>query len=390
MILGALFDAGLDEAAWRSEIKKLNLDDYEITVEDTKKKSIAGKLVKVTSGEKHPHRHLHHVLEIINQGDFTPHVKDLAGRIFTRLAHAEAKVHNTTIEKIHFHEVGAIDAIVDIVGSVVGFEMLGIHTFYSSPIPTGTGFVNCAHGRMPVPAPATAEMLKGVALANDPIRGAIAFELTTPTGAAIVCELCESFGPRPGMQIEAGGYGAGEYELEEIPNLLRVFIGTAVGRQTSHSARPDVAGIFETDRVLRLETNIDDMNPELYADIFEALFSKGALDVFATSVIMKKGRPGTLLTVLCHEDKLETIREEIFTQTTTLGIRVDLTERYKLERRFEEVQTPYGPVRVKIAFAGDREFTVSPEYESCKEIARKNQTPLRLVYEAARRAARNS
>ena len=392
MVLGALLDAGLPFGEFKKELDALGLENWDISHEKVKKHSISGTLVRVTSGEKQPHRHLHHITDIINKSSLDARVKEDGIRVFTRLAEAEAKIHATTIEKIHFHEVGAIDAIVDIVGSVLGFRMMGIEAIYSSPVPTGNGFVKCAHGLMPVPAPATAELLQGVPHQPSEIR----FELTTPTGAALVSTLARGFGPRPPMQTEIVSYGSGEYDLD-IPNLLRAYIGeldeSSVGRAAvGRAADASLARIegMETDRVLLLQANIDDMNPEFFEAAFDALYAAGALEVYAAPVYMKKNRPATLLSVLAVPGDGDRLREILFRQTTTLGVRSREMERRKLRREIREVRTERGTVKVKLGFLGEEILQIAPEYEDCKRLAGETGVPARQVYEEAKHAARNS
>jgi uncharacterized protein (TIGR00299 family) protein len=289
-------------------------------------------------------------------------------RIFSRLAAAEAKVHGTSIEEVHFHEVGAVDSIVDIVSASICLNMIGADEIVCSRIPTGTGFVKCAHGLLPVPAPATAELLKGAPVYQTDIEG----ELVTPTGAAIVQTVCHRFGPMPAMRLEATGYGAGKKQFER-PNVLRVFLGT------------EVAFDDESEDLLILETNIDDMNPEVYSYLFPKILDNGALDVYITQVLMKKGRPGVLLTVLCrpeHEQKLEDI---LFSETTTLGIRQRAVSRRCLERRSATVETRFGPVRTKEILRDGKLVRRLCEYEECRRIADEKGLPLRDVYEVVGR-----
>ncbi len=371
MVLGALVDLGLDIEKLKAELQKLNVSGWDITAEKVKKKGIAGTHVTVVTEEQKAHRHLHHITDIINNSALSDSVKDKSTAIFSNLAEAEAKVHDTTIDKIHFHEVGALDAIVDIVGTVVGLELLGIGKISSSPIVTGYGFVDCEHGKMPVPAPATAELLKDV----PSYAGEISKELTTPTGAAIITTLGTFFGARPQMKIERVGYGAGTRDLE-IPNLLRVMVGT------------EIKNAHDTDRVTLIETNIDDMNPQFYNYVTDKLYDAGALDVYTTAVTMKKNRPGILLTVLVPEELVDSVTEIIFSETTTIGVRLQNINRRKLRREIVTVKTQYGEVRVKVSFSGKRKLNIMPEYDDCRKIAAEKDVPIQTVFDEARTRAR--
>lgn len=369
MTLGALVDAGLDIEMLKSELSKLNLMGYGISAEKVVKNGITGTRVNVEIEEQNAHRHLRHINEIIDNSTLDDDIKLTAEKIFLRLAEAEAKIHNTAIEKIHFHEVGAVDAIIDIVGAVIGIKLLGIEKIYASRIHVGSGFVECRHGKIPLPAPATAELLKNVPVYSTGIEG----ELTTPTGAAIITTLAESFGNMPLMNIRQIGYGAGTSD-REIPNLLRVMVGEI--------AESD----YETDTVTIIETNIDDMNSEFYEYVSEKLLRLGALDVYTSPIYMKKSRPGVLLSIIADHDKIEDILSVIFSETTTIGIRMHHAERMKLQREVVTVATQYGDIRVKISKYKDQVKNIAPEYDDCKKIAAEKNIPLKNVYDAARRA----
>ncbi len=351
MILGALVAAGVDFEMMRVELEKLNLDGYTISAESTTRNHIAAMKVNVDCEEQYAHRHLHHIKEIIDASSLSGTVKSNAEAIFKRLAEAEAAVHATSIEKVHFHEVGAIDAIVDIVGACIAVEMLDVGRIVSRPVALGSGMVKCAHGNFPLPAPATANLVRGF-----PVRMyTISSELTTPTGAAIVTTLANPLlGPFEGS-VRSVGYGAGSREFGDHPNLMRVFV-------------LDDSDAIESDTVAVLETNIDDMNPEVYSGLFEKLLTAGVLEVYLTPVQMKKNRPGQLLTVLCELDQKSRFERLIFEETTTSGIRSQVFARSKLPRHSETVETPLGEVEVKVfEFAGRRR--VVPEYESVKTVA---------------------
>ncbi len=364
MTLGALVDAGLSFAALKSELDKLSVREFTLSKRRVEKHGIAGTKIDVNAREGHVHRHLKDVLEIINSSSISASAKEKAGRVFQKLAEAEAKIHGTTIEAVHFHEVGAVDAIVDVVGAIVGLELLGIEAIYASKFRFGSGHTRGAHGAMPVPVPAVVEMTKGF----PSERTDIPYELVTPTGAALLTALASNIGETIQLRTESTGYGAGTRDVEQVPNLLRVEIGELV-------ADP------RTDFPILLETNIDDMNPEIYGYLIDRLLEAGARDAFLTPVIMKKGRPGIQLTVLADPNKETELTELIFSETTTLGIRRLPVQRHVLERRADTVQTPYGPIRVKIADIGGKQ-RITPEYDDCVRIAREKQVPILDVYKA--------
>lgn len=374
MILGALLDAGLELDSLKEALAGLKLSGYEIEARKVKKGGIAGTLVDVRGCEGEVERDLGDVLEIIGKSDLPEDVKGKAKAIFARLAEAEAKVHGLGIEEVHFHEVGGLDAIVDIVGSVVGMRLMGIEEVYSSPLHLGRGFVECAHGILPVPAPATLELVKGVPTYGRDIEA----ELVTPTGAAIITTLAKGFSRAPLMEVEATGYGAGHRDLP-IPNLLRVSIGQAL--------EPGELD-YEEDMVTIVEANIDNMNPELYEHAMERLFEKGALDVFLTPIQMKKGRPAVKLSAIVREADLSGVLDALFEETTTLGVRLYEARRKKLSRESVLVETRHGKVGVKVGKLGGVIKTISPEYEDCRRIALQLGIPLKEVYEEAREAAR--
>ncbi|MCD4733319.1 nickel pincer cofactor biosynthesis protein LarC [bacterium] len=352
MLLGALINAGLEQAALERELAKLNLVGFSLSVERVRRGSIAGTLVNVLCEEQHAHRHLNDIEAIINSSALSSTVKERAVAVFRRLAAAEAQVHGTSIDEVHFHEVGALDAIVDIVGTVAGLELLGVERLYSSPLSLGTGTVDCAHGRLPVPAPATLELLKGV-----PIRQtAIEAELVTPTGAALVTTLAEGFNPPPSMRVEAIGYGAGSRELAS-PNLLRLTLGETQQAPTLH------------DEVVLLETDLDDATGEELAHTAERLRELGVLDVSLLSLQMKKGRPGVRLSVLVQPELADAAEETIFRQTGSFGLRRQTIGRTILERSFETIKTKYGSVKVKVGRHRGVVVSVVPEYEDCRKLA---------------------
>jgi uncharacterized protein (TIGR00299 family) protein len=372
MTLGALIDAGVDAEAVRSAVASLGLP-IALKIEKVRKGGFAATYVQVEAADDKKHRHLHHVEEILSRGSLTPKQRELALRIFRRVAEAEAAVHGVPIEKVHFHEVGALDSIADIAGAAIALDLLGAERFTSRPVPTGIGTVKCAHGVMPVPAPGTAELLKGVPLAPSSIEA----ELTTPTGAAILTAVVQEWTASPGMTIERVGHGAGTRNLPEQPNILRVFVGEAHGLQPVG---------FEADQVWVLETNLDDVPAEVVGYCYDLLFAAGAVDVYTTPIFMKKNRPGVLLSVLCPEAALSAVEEVLFRETATLGVRRYQAARHKLHRKEHTVQTPWGPVRGKLGWREGRPPVFSPEYDDCARVAREQKVPLREVYERAQRA----
>ncbi len=372
MTLGALVDAGVDLAAIQAGIDSLGLPSCRLVSEEVKRHGFRATKVDVQHEPEHAHRHLHHITDMIDAGTLTASQKELAKRIFTRLGEAEAKVHGTTVRKVHFHEVGAVDSIADIVGSAIGLDLLGVDRIVCSPIPTGCGHIVIAHGRVAVPAPATAELLKGI-----PIEAtSIDCELTTPTGAAIAATVVDEFGPLPGMKIATIGYGAGTKELKEQANVLRLIIG-------------ETGDDMHSDQIWVLETNLDDISGEVVGHCTNLLAEAGALDVYTTAIQMKKNRPGMKLSVLCDASLIKKLEKIIFRETSTLGIRRWPASRHKLERRQHIVETQFGNVEGKLAILADGSTSFSPEYESCRRIAEEKNVALKDVYEEARRAYRS-
>lgn len=368
MTLGALVDAGLPIEVLRSELAKLKLPGYEITSEKVKRSGLSATKIHVVLDKKEqPARHLSDIEKIINSATLFPAVKQKSLSIFHRLAEVEAKVHGTTPDKVHFHEVGAVDAIVDIVGSVIGLEHLGITEIIGSPVNVGSGTIHTAHGKLPVPAPATAELLTGIPLYSS----SITFELTTPTGAAIISTLASSFGPLPQMTMNRIAYGAGNKDIPGQPNVLRLMIGEPVSA-------------YEEDTSIVIESNIDDMNPQIYGHLIDTLMARGAHDVYLTPIIMKKGRPAILLSVLTDKSKSTEILDTIFRETTSIGVRIQEVGRKKLSREVRTVETPYGKIRIKISKRGDEIMTVTPEYDDCKRLAEEKQVPLKTVMDEAK------
>jgi hypothetical protein len=370
MLLGALLDAGLPRETLERELARLALPGWELKVSRAQRGFIAGTRVEVAATESPPPRRLRDILALLEGSQLRDPVKTQARQVFVRLAEAEGKVHGTSPEEVHFHEVGAVDAIVDVVGAAAGLEALGVEKVVCSPLPLGRGWVKFEHGQSPVPAPAVAELVKGAPV----YAGEVEAELTTPTGAAIVTTLCEEFGPLPAMRIEAVGYGAGSRE-QARPNLLRLL----VGQSQEVPAR---------EKVVVLETNLDDMSPELYDHVLGRLFKAGALDAYLTPILMKKNRPATLLTVLCEQAKSNELAEILFRETTTLGVRVRESERWCLEREWVEVETRWGKVRVKLGRLGGEVVTIAPEYDDCRRVAETTGAALKEVYQEAAALAR--
>lgn len=366
MLLGALVDAGLDQVYLSGEIAKLGLDGVRLRFEPCLRSGIAGTNLTVEVAHDHSHRSLSKIEEIILASDLGQAVKDRSIQIFRRLGEVEAAVHQVPVEKVHFHEVGALDSIVDIVGACIGFEALGIEKIYCSPLNLGSGTVTAAHGVMPVPAPATASLVKNIPTYSE----GPAVELTTPTGAAIVATLAESFGPMPPMRIQAIGYGAGDRDFKGRPNLARVLIGEA-------------GGASEATRIYVIEANVDDMSPQWAGYVHERLLEAGALDVTLTPVHMKKGRPGFTISVLALPDDRHRLGELLLTETTTIGIRMHTAERRVLERTSLDVKTPYGVVSIKVASENGTVRNAAPEYEDCARIAREKNVPLKDVWQQA-------
>ncbi len=373
MVLGALVDAGASMTTLRAELKKLGLNGYTISSRKVSRSAIGATQVKVRLSKNvtQPHRNLKSIHKLIKSSGLSARAKADAAAIFTRLAEAEAAVHGVPVEKIHFHEVGAVDSILDIVGAAVAIDQLGIERVTSSPLPLGSGTVTISHGEIPVPVPATMKLLEGVPV----YQSGLMQELVTPTGAAILTHYASSYAGFPPMTVEVVGYGAGSRVTEGKPNLLRVVLGEA----------DEAVGAEPMDVI---ETNIDDMRPELVGALFDRLFDRGALDAYVTPLIMKKNRPGHLITVLCDPDKTAQLVELLLTETTTFGVRTYRTRKHCLHRTFQRVKTPYGQVTVKVGTLGGKVVSASPEFDSCRKAAEVKGVPLKEVYAAADAAAR--
>jgi pyridinium-3,5-bisthiocarboxylic acid mononucleotide nickel chelatase len=371
MVLGALVDAGVSIEHLRTELGALAVPGWSLTAQRVWKNGMAATHVKVQTEDTQTHRSLSTILDIIARSRLAPAVRERAASIFDRLGVAEAAVHGVPLEKVHFHEVGAIDAIVDIVGTCVGFTSLGIESFACSPVNVGGGTVKMAHGTLPVPAPATARLLLGRPTYSNGVQR----ELVTPTGAAIVSTLCTSYGPQPPMTVSSIGYGAATSDLLGQPNVLRLMFGEAVQKSAF--------GAEETIRVL--EANLDDMNPQIFGYFLDKALAAGALDVFATPVQMKKSRLGMLVTVLCQPADEHKFQEMLFLETTTLGVRSHSLERRILPREWEKVSTRFGDVRVKVARLNGIVRQASPEFDDCRKLAEEKNVPLVEIMEEALR-----
>jgi uncharacterized protein (TIGR00299 family) protein len=379
MILGALVHAGVSPVKLKKELARLPVNGYIINAKSVKRAGLtATKLtvaVRNPKSESRNPKQWKDIERIIKQSTISKGVKQKGLAIFKSLFKAEAKVHGDRFDKVHLHELGAIDCIVDIFGALIGLELLGINKFYSSPINLGSGSVKTQHGILPVPSPAAAELLKGAPVYSSGID----FELTTPTGAALISGLAEKFCSMPAMSVSEIGLGAGNKNFKEQPNVLRIFIGEKTDHRTQNPPSPAFGkggkgGI--NDWVTVIETNIDDMNPQVYEHVFERLLKAGALDVFLTQVIMKKGRPGTKLTALCVREKRDILSGIILEETSSIGLRYHEVRRKTLERVIKPVKTKYGSINVKVSRSGRGRTHITPEYEDCKKIAKKLNIPL--------------
>lgn len=371
MILGALVGAGVDQRALTGQLELLGVGGWQIDFERVDRSGIGAVYARVQTEHEHAHRHLSDIQKIISDSRLSDGVKARAARIFSRLAAAEARVHNLPVEKIHFHEVGALDAIVDVCGAAIGFELLEIDQFICSPLRVGSGMLEMAHGLFPIPPPAVAELLSGKPIYAGEIEG----EFVTPTGAAIISEVCDRFGPFPQMKLNSTGYGAGKRDHRAFPNVLRVLIGEVENETT-----------MADDELMMLETNIDDMSPQLFGYVMDRAFELGALDCYLTPVQMKKNRPGLLVSILCRPAEREKFMEMLFAETTTLGARSYGVSRRALVRETIRVETQFGSIDVKVAHRSNGAISAMPEFEQCRTAARKSGVALREVQEAARAA----
>jgi hypothetical protein len=374
MLLGALLDAGVSAETLQSQLNRMNLAGYSLRVHQVSKNGFRATKLDVDVSDEVHERRLPDLLAVLDNSQLSESIKLKAHQIISRLGEAEAHIHGIPLDHVHLHELGGIDTIIDIAGFLISLEILKITDILSSPLPLGRGFINSAHGRMPLPSPATLALLKDV-----PVYGIdIDKETVTPTGAALISSLTSAFGAIPNMTIQKIGIGAGGRDLP-IPNILRAIIGEA-----------DIRDHQSVESLIHLETNIDDQNPQFYDFIMDSLFRNGALDVFLTPVIMKKSRPATILNVLCQAADADKMITFLFKETTTLGIRKQFVERLSLQRSFRDVETPYGNVRIKLAYLDNELIKFSPEYEDCRRLAELTGNQLIEVYRSAEQAARQN
>jgi uncharacterized protein (TIGR00299 family) protein len=373
MILGALIDAGVPLPTLRAELAKLVLPGFSLEAREVRRGAFRATKADVLLDQqvRHHHRQLRDILAILGASQLPPSVIAGAARIFSRLAEAEARVHGTGIEEVRFHDVGAVDAIVDVTGAVIALHLLGAESVHVSALPVGGGFVEGPHGRMPVPGPGAAELLRGFPVVDTGVRS----ELITPTGAAILTTLAAGSGRMPSMTVELIGYGAGTKDLPTTPNVLRCFVGETAEAST-------------TETVAQLETTIDDMSPQLYEPLMDRLFEAGALDVFLTPVVMKRSRPGTVLTALCPKDKVSDLSRVLFEESSTIGVRWTEVSRTRLDREVVTIATDYGPLPVKVSRLAGRIVTVTPEFADVVRLAQAKSLPVREVLALAHAAAR--
>jgi uncharacterized protein (TIGR00299 family) protein len=372
MALGALIDAGVDFDAIKEQLSKLPLEPFDIDIEEVETHGIHATRVLVTAPAAGVIRTYASIRSALDAADLPPEALQIAQRVFRRLAEAEARVHRKEVDLVTFHELGAVDSIVDITGTALGLAMLGVERAFASPVPTGLGMTKTEHGAMPIPAPAVIELLRGAPLFSKDVH----VELVTPTGAAILATMVEGYGELPPMRVDAVGYGAGAHKLD-FPNVLRIMVGE---EEPSNGAARATAG--RTGEVV-VETNVDDLNPELYEFVLEQLLAAGAQDAWLTPIVMKKGRPAVTISVLCSPQREEALRAILFRETGTLGVRASPVTKQALEREIVKVETTHGPVAVKVGTFEGRRVTVAPEYEDCARVARDAGVPLREIYEEA-------
>lgn len=379
MIVGALIDAGAPFDAIDAALKSLHVDGFHLSAEKVVKHGVTATQFGVHVAphghghqhHHHPHRNLHDILHIVDGSPLPEPVKEAARETFRRIAQCEAQVHGTTVDEIHFHEVGAVDSIVDVVAAHLAIHLLGVERIICSPLHVGSGTVKTAHGILPVPAPATALLLQGAPVYGSDVQG----ELVTPTGAALLVQRAHAFGPMPAMRVGAVGHGSGTYNLPDRANVLRVFLGE-MDEALAHS-----------ETIAVVEANIDDMNPELYPPLLADLLGRGARDAFLTPLMGKKGRPAHLLTILCDEERVAELLPAVFAGSTTFGVRIRREQRICLQREWKRAATPYGDIRIKIGRLAGTVTCLSPEFEDCRAAAERCQIAVRAVYEAAHAAA---
>ena len=371
MLVGAFLDSGVEFCKLQAELSKLNLTGYRIDRVKVMKNGLGGTKFKVDVLQDQPFRNLNDILELIEQSSLTNSVKQKSVKTFKLLGGIEAEIHGCDIGQIHFHEIGAVDSIIDVVSVFICDQLSGIDQYYCSKIHIGTGFTNCEHGLIPLPSPATAALLKGLPTFSLGLPG----ELTTPTGAALLKTLVDEFDCYPAMVIKDNGYGAGSRDLK-IPNLLRLIIGESDQDMEDNG--------FQTDQIVLAQANIDDMNPEYYQVVMDKLEHAGAVDVFLEQVIMKNSRPGVILNVLVQEQKLPSVSKVILRETSTFGLRFQKLNRFKLSREIKEVKTDYGSIKVKLGFIGDDLIKIAPEYQDCRRISIEHNIGIDEVYQLAK------
>lgn len=371
MNLGAMIDLGVDREQLAKELQKLVIDPYEIRISRDQRKGISGTRVDVVIPDKplRHHRTFADISRLIEESTLSDSVKTVSRKIFTKLAEAEAKIHGCNTAEVHFHEIGAVDSIVDVVGAAICLEALKVDKVYASPVQVGGGFVQCAHGTLPVPAPATAEILRGIPMKS----GLVPFEMTTPTGAAILAATVDVFTQELSIIPQKIGYGIGHRDTD-IPNVLRVFTGDVEGQVIADD--PEICDAFV------VECNIDDMNPEFYSDVMDSLFETGAQDVFFTPIIMKKSRPAVMISVICHDHHLKAVEEILLLRTSTLGVKSSKVIKTMLKRDFVKVSTKYGDVTVKNAYWRGKKIKCKPEYEECKRLAEERGVSIKTIYDS--------
>ncbi|MHC4499974.1 MAG: nickel pincer cofactor biosynthesis protein LarC [Planctomycetota bacterium] len=368
MIVGAMLDAGLDGEFLKAQLVTLGIDGLDVRIGETKRAGLRAISFEPLAPKQQQHRNLEQITKLISQSRISKGAKKTAIVIFDKLAKAEGAVHSKDLKDVHFHEVGALDSIIDIVSASIGVVALGIEKVYCSALSVGGGTVECAHGLMPVPAPATAELLKGIPITGGPIEA----ELLTPTGAAILTTIAERFCPLPAMKIEAVGYGAGSRDPEEFPNVLRLIMGRAVAE-----------GSAEVDTVCLVETNVDDVSGELIGFLTEKLLRDGALDVFSTPIIMKHSRPAVQISVICKVEDAQRVEQVLFEQGITLGVRKQIMQRSKLRRELVTVETEFGQIRIKTGLLKGKIVCAKAEFADCVSASEKHNVPVRAVSEAA-------
>ncbi|CAN5539392.1 nickel pincer cofactor biosynthesis protein LarC [soil metagenome] len=375
MILGALVALGVDKMKLIEQLKLLDIADFSIEFTTRNKSGIAATYAEVKVSHEKVHRHLHCIEKIINESRLNEKIKNRAIQIFNKLAEAEAKIHGIDVQKVHFHEVGALDAIIDVIGACIGFELLEIEKFSCSRIHVGSGSVKMAHGKFPVPPPAVTELLLNIPIYSTEIEG----ELITPTGAAIISTVCDEFGQIPEMRVEKTAYGAGTRDYKDFPNVLRLMLGESENqlRITNYELREKNDLRFTIyDLLVLIETNIDDLSPQMLGFVMERAFELGALDFWFTPIQMKKNRPATLVSILCEKEKREVLTELLYVETSTLGVRISEVERNCLPRETVKVKTEFGEIDVKIARFGGKIVNAKPEYDQMREIALKSKKAL--------------